>query len=109
MISFKQFIKESTYSSPGEILNKRQMKAVANHPDYQTYVHSYDHKIYARPQRRDDSKSDIRNVVLANAAQKHTMTVAVTKGGKILNHEIHMKDGDVWRLIKHSSVDKTSD
>ena len=108
MLSFKQFIKESTYSSPGEILNKRQMKAVANHPDYQTYVHSYDHKIYARPHRRDDSKSDIRNVVLANAAQKHTMTVAVTKGGKILNHEIHKKDGDEWRLIKHSSVDKTS-
>lgn len=108
MLSFKQFINESTYSSPGEILNKRQMKAVGNHPDYQTYVHSYDHQIYARPHKRDNSKSDVRNIVLANAAQKHTMTVAVTKGGKILNHEIHKKDGNEWRLIKHSSVDSKS-
>lgn len=108
MLSFKQFINESTYSSPGEIFNKRQMKTVANHPDYKTYVHSYDHNIYARPHRRDDPKSDVRNVVMANAAQKHTMTVAITKSGKILNHEIHKKDGDEWRLVKHSSVDDKS-
>jgi len=109
VISFKQFVRESAYSSPGEILNSRQMKAVANHPDYQTYVHSYDHNIYARPHRRDDPKSDVRNIVMANGAQKHTMTVAVTKGGKILNHEIHQRTSDgEWKLVKQSSVDKAS-
>jgi len=104
MLSFKQYINESSYSSPGKIFNTRQMKTIANHPDYKTYVHSYDHEIYARPHRRDNPKSDVRNIVMANAAQKHTMTVAITKGGKLLNHEIHRKDGDEWKLIKHSSV-----
>jgi hypothetical protein len=102
MLSFKQFINES-YSSPGEIFNKRQMKSIASHPDYKTYVYSHEHKIYARPHKRDDPKSDVRNVVMANAAQKHTMTVAITKQGKILNHEIHRKVGDnEWKLLKHS-------
>jgi hypothetical protein len=104
MLSFSKFLKESTYKTPGEIFNAKQMKAIANHPDYKTYVHHYDHKIYARPHKRDNPESGVRNIVMANAAQKHTMTVAITKHGKILNHEIHQKAGDnEWRLIKQPS------
>ncbi len=104
MLSFSNFLKETVYKTPGEIFNKKQMKSIANHPDYKTYVHHYDHKIYARPHKRDNPDSGVRNIVMANDAQKHTMTIAITKHGKILNHEIHQKTDDgEWRLIKHSS------
>lgn len=112
MLSFLQFLNESAYKSPHEIMNKRQHKAVTGHPDFGTYVHSYTHKVYARPDSNDRADSGVRDFVLANAEQKHRMHVTVTDRGKILSHSIYRNAGEtsdgktIWTDVKHSHQKK---
>ncbi len=112
MLSFIQFVKESVYKSPHEIMNKRQHRAVTSHPDFVNYIQSYTHKIYARPDSNDKADSGLRDFVLANAEQKHRMHVTVTDRGKILNHSIYRNSGNtidgkpVWVDVKHSHQKK---
>lgn len=108
MITFKEFIAEQ--SAPKrihEILNKSQMKALAKHPSFQSYIHSYEHpEVYAKEDPKfDGGPGGTRNVILTNRGNKHTMHVAITHRGKVLGHSIYKK-GEVvngrqsWDHIK---------
>ena len=101
MLSFKEYIAENVYKKPHEVFNKKQLTALHKHKDFQTYVHSYDHPIYVRTDHNGD-------YVMANAQQKHTMTVSMSKHGKIYGSTIRKKQespenhNTAWKIIKTS-------
>lgn len=107
MLTFKEYITENTYGSEHEMLTKAQRTALRKHKDYKTYVDSMDKKIYVRHGEHHDPKSSVGNYVMANSDQKHKMSVAISKQGKIFNHQIHRKHinekGETeWHLVKNS-------
>jgi len=113
MKTFKEFILESTkYKNPSEILNKSQLKAMNKHPHYRTYVHSYEHPtVYMRLNHRNNPKSSIRDVAVANSGQKHYMEFAISKRGKIYHSTVYKHDhtdengNKIWSIAAQHSVD----
>lgn len=108
MKSFKNFLLEN--SGPKkmhEILNKSQIRALAKHPSYQSYVSSPVHtEVFAKEDEKfDQGPGGTRNVILTNRGNKHTMHVAITNRGKVLGHSIYRKGEEVngrvsWEHVK---------
>jgi hypothetical protein len=106
MKTFKQFMTEAhTYHPVHELMNKSQLKAVNKHPDFRTYVHSYEHPtILART--GEHHSNSIHHYVMANTGQKHSMDVTISPHGKIYYSTIHRLDKDeisgqpVWNHVK---------
>jgi hypothetical protein len=113
MLTFKQFITEaSEYKNPADILNKSQLKAMNKHPHYSRYVHSYEHPtVHMRLSSRNDPKSSIRDVAVANSGQKHYMEFAISKRGKIFHSTVYKhehtdeKGNKTWGIAAQHSVD----
>lgn len=96
MKTFKEFIQEENTTRPKkmhEILNKSQIRALHNHPSFNTYVNSYDHPdIYGKEESEfDKGPGKTRSVILTNSGNKHKMSVAISNRGKILGHTIYRK------------------
>ena len=106
MKTFKQFIVEAhEYHPVHKLLNKAQLKAVHKHPDFHSYVHSYEHPTVLARTGEHHSNS-VHSYVIANTGQKHKLEIAISPHGKIYNSTVRRLDKDeidgrpVWNHVK---------
>ncbi len=94
------------YYNLGELLNKKQLRALVTNRDYDIYIASAANNDYANVLIHEDTDwnkdfSTLKVYWVANTTQKYVMKFTMSPMGKLYNYTIYQNKGDVLNIVKN--------